>query len=266
MTLAERWNGTEWTVQSTPNPSEAFEVRLRDVSCSSATACTAVGRYANSAGKNLTLAERWNGTEWTIQTTLSPSTTRNWFDGVSCTSSTVCTGVGYDERSGVYYTLAERWNGTEWSSQSTPNPSEGTEPGLGGLSCSTSTACTAVGWYKGTAGTYLALAERWNGTEWAIQSVPNPSGATENFLSDVSCASSSACMAVGYDKNSVGTYVTRAELWNGAEWSVQSPPDASGATESALYGVSCSLPVACTAVGAYESSGGTEVTLAEIYG
>ena len=42
--------------------------------------------------------------------------------GVSCTSATACTAVGYDASVGTTVTLAERWNGTSWKIQSTPNP------------------------------------------------------------------------------------------------------------------------------------------------
>ena len=47
MTLAEVWDGSTWTVQSTPNPTGATSGSLYGVSCTSATACTAVGTDAN---------------------------------------------------------------------------------------------------------------------------------------------------------------------------------------------------------------------------
>ena len=53
------------------------------------------------------------------------------------------------------------------------------------------------------------MAERWNGTAWAMQSIPNPNGSGQ--LNGVSCTSASACTAVGY----YGGYVTLAERWNG---------------------------------------------------
>lgn len=57
-TLVERWNGTAWAVQSSPNPSSASY--LNGVSCTSASACIAVGHYVS--GSSVTLAERWDGT------------------------------------------------------------------------------------------------------------------------------------------------------------------------------------------------------------
>jgi hypothetical protein len=61
LTLAERWNGTRWTIQPTPNPVGAFDINPPVVACPSPSACTAVTGYAN-VGPKVTLAEQWNGT------------------------------------------------------------------------------------------------------------------------------------------------------------------------------------------------------------
>jgi hypothetical protein len=60
-TFAERWNGTSWSIQHTPNPARGPGSinELDGVSCSSGIVCTAVGAYGTS--KALTLAERWHG-------------------------------------------------------------------------------------------------------------------------------------------------------------------------------------------------------------
>src|SRR5947209_3840531 len=73
VTLAERWNGTGWSVQRTPNPSGALVSSLRGVSCTAPTACTAVGSYVSSVGAQVPLAERLNGTSWSVQATPNPS-------------------------------------------------------------------------------------------------------------------------------------------------------------------------------------------------
>jgi hypothetical protein len=222
--LVERWNGTAWTVQSTPTPSGAAASYLNGVSCTSASACTAVGQYVTGAGSTATLAERWNGTAWAIQSTPNPTGgTSSELYGVSCTSASACTAVGnYDTSTGVV-TLAERWNGTAWAVQSTPSPSGATAGFVNGVSCTTTSACTATGWYETTPGAYETLAEAWNGTAWVVQSTPNPSGATANYLLGVSCTSASACIAAGYDLNP--SYTALAERWNGTAWAIQSVPN-----------------------------------------
>ena len=60
VTLAERWNGTTWSIQTTPNPTGGSSAGLGGVSCASATACTAAGGYTKGT-TGVTLAEHWNG-------------------------------------------------------------------------------------------------------------------------------------------------------------------------------------------------------------
>ena len=108
------------------------------------------------------LVERWNGTKWAIQKTPNPVGASSIFlFGVSCTSASACTAVGYYYNGTTYVTLAERWNGTKWSIQQTPNPTGGSGNQLVGVSCASTSACTAAGQYSnGT--TTVTLAERWN--------------------------------------------------------------------------------------------------------
>jgi hypothetical protein len=262
-TLAERWSSNEWADETTPNPSGAKESQLESVKCLSTTFCTAVGHYKNSSGVIVTLAESWNGTEWTIKTTPNPSGAKeSYLTGVSCSISTACTAVGrYKNSSGVLVTLAERWNGTEWSIQTTPNPSGAKESQLNGLSCPNSAECIAAGEYTNSSGVVVTLAERWKSSEWTVQTTPNPSGAKASHLIQVSCTSGSACTAVGRYTNSSNVVVTLAERWNGTEWSVQSTPNPSGAKETRLRSVWCVSSV-CVAVGDNINSSNVEEPLA----
>jgi hypothetical protein len=219
-------------MQSTPEPADATSSALSGVSCTSSTACTAVGNYFNSAGARVTLAELWDGTSWTAQSTPNPAdATSSGLAGVSCTSIMACTAVGqYFNSAGVGVTLTELWDGTNWTVPSTPNPANAKESALSGVSCTSSTACTAVGHYRISPGSSAMLAERWDGTSWTVQSTPNPADATSSVLYGVSCTSSVACTAVGQYFNSAGAGVTFAELWNGGGWTVQSTPNPAGAT------------------------------------
>lgn len=264
--LAERWNGTEWSLQTVPNPTGAKTTHIRGVSCTSSTACTASGYYQNTSGIYLSLTESWNGTEWKILSTTEPTGTLNsLLVGVSCTAFNACTAVGwYENSSGVELPWAARWNGTAWSVQTVPSPTgaKGTFPY--DVSCTSSTACTMAGYYENTSGTWTPFAESWNGTEWTVQSVPNPTGSTRALLTGASCTSSAACTVSGYYENSSGTALTLAERWNGTEWKVQSTLNPEGAKDSYLNGgVSCTSSTACTAVGDYLNSSSKFVTLAE---
>ena len=141
--------------------------QLSGVSCSASNACTAVGYRYDSDGVDVTLAVRWNGAKWAIQSTPNPSSDLPTYEqffgltGVSCSSSADCTAVGaYYDSSGARVTLAEYWNGSRWVIQPTPNPSGAFDGGLNGVSCSSADQCTAAG-FGGT------LVEHWNGAKWA---------------------------------------------------------------------------------------------------
>jgi hypothetical protein len=255
--------GSVWKVEPTPNLPTAQINEFSAVSCSSATACTAVGSHAASlSSPGFALAERWNGTSWRIQHTILPNgAASNTFTGVSCASATSCTAVGAAivkaTRRGV--NLAEVWNGTTWRVQAIPTPKGSTGSSLFAVSCTSPGACTAVGDYDTAAGRVLAVAERWNGTTWRIQRIPRPAKVTQLF--GVSCPTVRACTTVGYQNTGTGDAQPLAETWNGATWHVQPVPLPHKAPGGALSAVSCTSPSACTATGGNFSTTGP--TLAE---
>jgi hypothetical protein len=138
--------------------------------------------------------------------------------------------------------------------QPTPNQAGAADSYLDGVSCVNVHNCTAVGWDDTPSGG-PALAEHWDGTTWAIQPVPAPSGSTQTVLSGVSCASVTGCMAVGNYQTATGQEAL-AESWNGTSWAIQPVPIPAGATGSSLRGVSCIAPDLCTAVGDYGTASG----------
>jgi hypothetical protein len=104
--LAERWDGTSWKVQIiTPDPKGATASGLNAVSCTSATVCIAIGDYTTSTGTSLTLAERWDGTSWKIQTPVF-GVINSGLNDVSCATATPCVAVGsYTDKTGQGRTL-----------------------------------------------------------------------------------------------------------------------------------------------------------------
>src|SRR5207248_10665487 len=92
-TMAESWNGSAWTIRSTPSPGSTYGNELSSVSCTSAASCIAVGSDYSSSGPQVSLAEGWDGTAWTVQT--SPSLNSGaTLSGVACVPATTCTAVG----------------------------------------------------------------------------------------------------------------------------------------------------------------------------
>jgi hypothetical protein len=254
--LAVRWNGTAWSRQPVPTPPGNASGALSAVSCASATACMAVGDYRGVQHLYAPFTEVWDGTSWSLrkipagQGLSTDSTSGTILAGVSCTAPGACTAVGYFYNTmGGFSTLAEVWNGTSWSIQPTPDQPGSTESVLLGVSCTSASACTAVGYYR-QQGSFrrFSLAEAWNGTSWSIQPTPHQSPA-DHVLNAVSCTSASACTAVGL----VG-YETLAERWNGTSWSNQPTPHPEHGPDM-LLGVSCASATSCVAVGsAYDGT------------
>ncbi len=137
-----------------------------------------------------------------------------------------------------------------WKVQRSPNPRGAMDSQLFGVSCASSSTCTAVGQYN-NGSAQLTLAERWNGQKWSLRATPSPS-ATSNDLAAVWCAAANRCMAVGSFQHS-STIKTLAERWNGKKWSIVHTPNPSGSPTSGLDGIACSSAKACTAVGSTQT-------------
>lgn len=196
----------------------ALDLRLwqaAPVDCIWSDFCAAVGRYTTSGGSIKSLVMFWNGTEWKLQSVTDPEgATQSTLLDVSCTKTpNRCTAVGaWKNSEGEQFTLAYRFNGvTTWTLQSTPNPSESAESVLQDVSCATETSCTAAGSWIGVGESNQTLAEKWNGTSWAIQGTSNPAGAAFSSLFGVSCRSTT-CMGVGWSTDGSGVDTTLGEI------------------------------------------------------
>ena len=261
-TLAESWNGTSWVVDARPASQTTDPNVLDAISCPSSIVCRAVGYDTQPIADDVSLAEAWNGTSWSIQTTPNPAgDPDNQLDGVSCPSANACTAIGSGANTTRGdLTLAESWNGTTWKSQTTENPAGATAAQLVGISCTSATACTAVGEYTNTSGANRALAESLVGSTWTTEAIPVPSGAAGTSLAGVSC-SGNTCVAVGSYQDSSGVTHGLAGFWAGNGWSVQANPEPAGAVSSQLDSVSCPTASWCIATGAYTGPSGITAPL-----
>jgi hypothetical protein len=208
----------------------------------------------------VTAAEASSG--WSIQATPHPaSQTRAELDGTSCPGPSMCLAVGQSTNaSNVTYTLAERWYNGKWAVQSMPPLPADQYADLASVSCISTASCTAVGMQQSKTGAYATLVENWNGSGWAIEPSPSPSGGGEAFLTGVSCTAANACMAVGVHGN---PNIGFAERWNGTAWSLVPTPNLS-AIQYGVGSVACTSATSCVAVGFYiQNLGSPGLTLAE---
>src|SRR5262249_34941161 len=139
------------------------------VSCTSTSACIAAGASNPFTPSAKTLAERWNGTRWTIQGTPNPPQGGGELNGVSCTSASACTAAGNANAGN----LAGRSTGHPRSIPPAPTPPRAPFPFRTTVACASASACTAAGASITSSGAFQPLAERWNGTRWAIQPTPH---------------------------------------------------------------------------------------------
>jgi len=213
--LIEQWNGTSWSVATSPNPEPSGADVLQDVSCVSTAFCMAVGNASVTADD--TLAEVWDGTTWSVTSTPNQGSF-NDLSGVSCTSSTNCFAVGNATPNGTEASLIEEWDGTSWTIVTSPDPGANFN-GLGSVSCPQAASCTAVG-SNSTTGSFIVS---WDGTSWSV--VAPPPDATGGGLSRVTCVTSNVeCVAVGQSVDSNDVAATLVES------NYQTPVIATGVT------------------------------------
>ena len=172
--LAERWDGRSWALsmsqQTSPGGTGAG---LNGVSCSAASACSAVG-FTQVSGyegpEDYELVERWNGSEWTVGRFSGAGN----LSAVSCASARACIAVGTrnDSYGSPPAAVSARSDGKRWLAEQIALQRGWYETSLNGVSCSSATSCLAVGYSRSGSGcsggqaagpcTRKALVEQWN--------------------------------------------------------------------------------------------------------
>jgi hypothetical protein len=178
--LAAQWDGRTWTLQPVPAPAGG-PGRMHSAACASASSCVAAGvNYAPGAqgepgaGLQQPASVAWNASTWELELVPCPRGAQHgaYLDGVDCSAATACTAVGsYTPGTEGGPTMAWRWNGTSWTRQDSATPS-GDNAQLTSVSCPASRVCVAVGDSGTNARPEHTLAERWDGSAWALTPTP----------------------------------------------------------------------------------------------
>jgi hypothetical protein len=258
-TLTEHWNGTAWSVVSSPNTTVNTVTsnngnHLNGVACTSGSACWAVGyAYAGLAAVQ-TLIERWDGASWTIAPSPNASAVKSLLEGVTCVSESDCWAVGSSYNDFFHQTLIEHWNGVVWNLVVSPNSSPTLDNVLVSVTCGSSSDCWSVGNFKDASGIYQTLIEHWDGLSWTIATSPRVNGSGGDVLTGVTCASVSECWAVGYYyDSSLSVDRTLIERWDGSAWVIVTSANATSAQPNVLEAVTCPSASHCWAVGYYNN-------------
>jgi hypothetical protein len=161
LTLAEYWNGSYWSIRSTPSPPGATAAGLSGVSCIAPNGCLAVGSFGTSGELWHALSEVWNGYRWAISYPVDPAgATFTQLTSVACTSGTSCVAVGYDTSPLLVTAPLAEWDVRgRWRQE--PTPPARSSAVLDGVSCAGARSCSAVGSEGGE-----LVADDWDGASW----------------------------------------------------------------------------------------------------
>lgn len=189
-TLIEHWNGSTWSVVSSPNVGLGYSV-LYSVAAASANNIWAVGVN----GYTQTLIEHWNGSTWSVVPSPNVGSYSNYLESVAVVSPSVSDvwAVGYTLKT-FEQVLIEHWNGSQWSI--VPGY-KGNSALYGVTQIPGSSNLWAVGNY------YInndsqTLIEQWNGTNWRVVSSPNASPQINYLIGVGPTPDSNNVWAVGY--------------------------------------------------------------------
>ncbi len=210
-TVAEHWNGSKWSIVSTPNPAgSGIQAQLLGVTAVTSSNVWAVGFSASPTTDYATLAEHWDGSAWSIVPTPNPPGLPTVsLNAVAAISASDIWAVGGNPPSQSGYSgqaLLEHWNGSTWSIVAVP-PSTATwfASSRFGLAAVASTDVWAVGNYDSF---------RWDGTAWSVvQGAQSTVAASSAGPTSVWAVGSYTAGSYGYN----ATY-TLAYLWNGSSW------------------------------------------------
>jgi hypothetical protein len=267
LVAAQKWNGSTWSL-ATPTAPTGLWSALKGVTCTTTTSCMAVGTLQETGGAYRPLAMQWNGSTWSqTAAPAGPGGYNSYFNDVACTAANSCDAVGYSVPSSgaeIIKPLVSHWNGSAWAIKTSANPTTpGGEPSqednrLESVSCASPTVCMAVGHHYSSIGgvqVYQPLIERLSGEEWINQETDTAtaknSGQTDIWLFGVSCPTTSFCAAVGFSAAQHTVEEGRrpfAQRWDGSKWTYSSTPLENN-SPTQLFGISCTSPVGCRAVG-----------------
>lgn len=291
--LVEVLSEGSWTPVEPPLPSGVVSGTLSSISCTSAASCVAVGYASDSDGTPTALVETLQSGVWTGS--LPPSTpgastdsdgyTDSKLASVSC-AGTACQAVGFVYGEGPHGSYQEGMIASDaagtWTTEAGPqpagsgNPADGTElETMASVSCSSATACEAVGLVEDSGGYTWGLIEELSGSTWVASFAPEPTntgtdddGFQNAQLRSVDCEAGGTCVAAGYYITTAGGVYPDSMLvtTTPSSTTVTTAPMPSGSVGAVLTTISCASDGTCAAGGmAYipTSSGDGDYALLE---
>lgn len=267
-------HGTAWSSVKAPLPANAAAnpfVVMEAIACPSASSCTAVGYYTDSAGRQEGLlvagaGKTWTATEMPFPARSHPAANPDvipW--AVTCPSVSSCTAIGSYNSSSGSQGLLLTGSGKTWTATRPPLPANaapGAEVSLNGVACPTATSCLVTGTYSASVGADQGMLLTGHGTSWTSREAPLPAhGLGVLSLGPATCVSASACLVVGTysdtTEHSLGLLLTGA----GKSWTAAKAPEPANSSGSIsnyinLDTAACHSAAACVAAGSYIDKSG----------
>jgi serine/threonine protein kinase len=244
-----------------------FTPNTQLLSCPTPSFCVSIGSEARTFAATRGRLDTYASGTWTASEAptnkLSPSASPTpviQLNAVSCPAAGWCVVVGsyYDAvgaRQGLIETLARG----SWTDETAPGvvPS-GT---LDRVTCGGVGSCTAIGDVASTATLWTLSSGTWTSSPAPTLGLNPPSGTKyPPRLTDVSCASTTSCVAVGAYYSADDTELGLIESLSSGEWRASTAPlttpQSEGGEEFSLEAVSCPTAAFCVSMGgAYDKLG-----------
>lgn len=258
---------------------------LAAVACPSATACVAVGSYVDAAGNERPMVANELAGTWSaavpvaLPAAAAATNEQAQLDAVSCAAVGSCVAAGvYTTATGAVRLMAATSIAGSWGAAvSIALPADaGSVPrtpgavALSGISCAATTDCVAVGDYLDAAGGYAPIHVTLTAGAWGqarrVHVALRARLVSTADLAAVSCATPTACVAVGGAANLAGRPVEIAAAQAAGGWGVAVASGRLPATQphllgARLDGVTCPAVGSCLAVGAATTATGQTVAL-----
>jgi hypothetical protein len=265
--------GSAWSPLQAPLPADAGArpaADLASVSCSSATACTAVGSYIDNLGNRQGLLVTLHDARWTaVRSPLPANATVPGAElsAVECLGSDGCVAVGTYSAGSAGLIVAS--SGSAWTAAAAPLPAGAAAAPAASfrdIACSGAT-CVAVGSYTDAAGDRQAMLVSLRAKITAI-TAPLPTGyapaqgSPGAELTSVACPTAADCVAVGVYTDTSGEARLLLVTGTGSAWKATRAPVPGNArtvgsqaqgvlAPPALTSVTCADAAVCVAVGSY---------------
>lgn len=239
-----------WSPALAPLPAEssgATNAFWSTLSCGAEGSCEAIGATydGNESDDFTTFVDALSGGSWTSSVLPVPSgdTVLGPPPSLDCPSADFCvaTGAGGDTI-GDYHGYIDTFSNGAWSVANEALP-PGSQGSLDGVSCSSTTSCTAVGW-ESESGPTTSVVDTYSNGQWTVASIPS---LESSELWSVACPTDGQCVAVGYARSGDSAQGFESELDNGVWISTPSPSVASNVDLEPML-VSCGNSDTCVAL------------------